>query len=74
MFNGKPILIEYDPAIRRWRLVHAGLHGAVRGAEMRRASQDEMLIRFHEVAAEYGLVAHLDDVTDEAIRFRVGPR
>lgn len=66
---GKPVLLAYHPTVKRSRIIQAGFHGLVRRMETTGASQDELLIRIHELATEYGLVAHLVAVTDEAISF-----
>jgi hypothetical protein len=68
-FNGKAILVDYSPAVRNARIIHAAIHGLVEDAG---AKEDELLLGTHQLVAEYdGLVARLTGNDDKLIVFAV---
>jgi hypothetical protein len=71
-FQGKPVLIDFHPSVRNSNIVPAAIHGLVRRMEDTHADEDELLIRIHDLVAEYdGLVARLVGRSAEAIEFSV---
>lgn len=72
MFHGKAILVDFHPAIRNARIILAAIHGLVRRVEDAHGSEDELMLRVHELVAEYdGMTARLVSRTREAIEFSV---
>jgi hypothetical protein len=71
-FHGIPVYVEFDPRISRPYVLFTAIHELVRHVQSTVASEDELLIRIHELVAEYGLVALLIALTTESIEFRVG--
>ena len=71
-FHGKVVLVDFSPAVRNPRIVAAAISGLVRRIEDAHGSEDELMLRIHELVAEYdGLTARLVGRTPEAIEFAV---
>ncbi len=71
LFHGRPVIVDYHPAIRDARVVHASIVGLTARLQDRHATEDELIAAIPPRVAEYGYTARLVARTREAIEFAV---